>query len=52
MNRIIIKQAAETDISVTESVLLSVVNLQTVLGQPMWSADTVSWDALSKSFEA
>ena len=48
MSNLIIKQAAEADIPVIESILLDTVNWLNVMGQPLWGADEIKWDTLSK----
>jgi len=51
MNSITIKQAAEADTPILESILLDTVNWLNEMGQPLWSANDVKWDALSKNFQ-
>jgi GNAT superfamily N-acetyltransferase len=50
MNNITIKQARESDISVIESLLLNTVNWLNEIGQPLWGADEIKWNALSKNY--
>jgi len=50
MGEILIKQADERDIPVVESILLAAVGWLNEMGQPLWSADEVCWDALSKLY--
>lgn len=48
MSNITIKQAQESDIPVVESILLDTINWLQEIGQSLWSAETVTWEALSK----
>lgn len=50
MNKIKIKQAQTNDISIIEATLLDAVNWLNEIGQPLWRAEDVKWDKLSKSF--
>lgn len=45
-----IKQADTNDISVIESILLDALNWLNEMGQPLWKAEDVKWDALAKSY--
>jgi GNAT superfamily N-acetyltransferase len=47
MSDITIKQAQEADIPAIEGILLNTVNWLNEMGQPLWSADEVTWDKLS-----
>ena len=49
-NEIIIKQATESDIPVPEEVLLNTVNWLNEMEQPLWNANEVTWDELSKNY--
>ena len=49
MTNITIKQATETDIPAIESILLDTVSWLGEMGQPLWRANEVTWDALSKN---
>ena len=51
MNNITIKQAQETDIPAIESVLLDAVSWLNEMGQPLWDAEDVTWEALSKHYQ-
>ena len=51
MSNIIIKQTAEADIPVIESILIDTVKWLNEIGQPLWSASEVTWDALSKNYK-
>ena len=51
MNGIIIKQAQEVDIPAIEGILLDAVNWLNEMGQPLWGAEEVKWEALSKHFQ-
>ena len=44
-----IKRATECDIPTIESILLDTVNWLTEMGEPLWDANEVTWDALSRS---
>jgi GNAT superfamily N-acetyltransferase len=48
MRNITIKQAQESDIPVVESILLDTINWLQEIEQSLWSAETVTWEALSK----
>jgi GNAT superfamily N-acetyltransferase len=48
MSNITIKQAGESDILVVESILLDTINWLKEIEQSLWSAETVTWQALSK----
>ena len=50
MINITIKKAHDSDIPVLESILLDAVNWLNEMGQPLWGADEVAWDALSKKY--
>ena len=50
MSSITIKQAQKNDIPVLESILLDTVNWLNEMEQPMWEANEVKWDALSKNY--
>jgi GNAT superfamily N-acetyltransferase len=43
-----IKQATETEIPALESILLDTVNWLREIGQPLWGANEVTWESLSK----
>jgi GNAT superfamily N-acetyltransferase len=47
MSDITIKQAQENDIPTIEGILRDTVNWLNEMGQPLWSADEVTWDKLS-----
>jgi GNAT superfamily N-acetyltransferase len=47
MTGITIKRARESDVHIIESILLDTVNWLNEMGQPLWSADEVTWDRLS-----
>ena len=51
MNNITIKRALDSDIPIIESILLDTVNWLNTMGQPLWGADEISWDALSKNYQ-
>jgi GNAT superfamily N-acetyltransferase len=51
VNRIVIKQAQENEIPVIEAILLDAVNWLNDLDQPLWGADEVIWDSLSRSYK-
>jgi len=51
MSNITIKRAQDDDIPVIESILLDTVNWLNAMGQPLWGADEVTWDALSKNYQ-
>jgi len=51
MNEITIRQAQTEDILVVESILFDAVNWLNEIGQPLWGADEVSWDALSRNYK-
>ena len=51
MKNIIVKQAAEDDIPVLEGILRDTVSWLNEMDQPLWDADEVKWDALSKSHQ-
>jgi len=51
MSNITIKQAQETDIPAIESVLLDAVSWLNEMGQPLWDAEDVTWEALSKHYQ-
>ena len=51
MKKIVIKQATQSDIPVLESILLDTVNWLNEMEQPLWGADEVKWDALSKNYQ-
>ena len=51
MDKITIKQAQESDIAVLESIFMDTVNWLDEMGQPLWGASEISWDALSKSYK-
>jgi len=46
-----IKQAQNNDISVLESILLDTVNWLSEMDQPLWGADEITWNALSKKIQ-
>ena len=48
---ITIKQAAEADISVIESILLDTVNWLNEMDQPLWGVEEVKWDELSRNYK-
>jgi len=50
MNDIVIKKANESDVPVIEAILLDAVNWLNEMDQPLWDADEVMWDTLSKSY--
>lgn len=52
MNPITIRQASESDIPVIESILLDTVHWLDEGKQPLWGADEVTWNALSKNYKA
>ncbi|MCL2108626.1 MAG: GNAT family N-acetyltransferase [Oscillospiraceae bacterium] len=45
-----IKQAQETDIPVIEDILSDTINWLNEMGQPIWSKETTTWNALSKYY--
>ena len=51
MNNITIRQAQESDIPVLESILLDTVSWLNEMGQPLWGANEVKWDALTKNYQ-
>ena len=51
MINITIKQAQDSDIPALESILLDTVNWLNKMGQPLWEANEVKWDALSKNYK-
>jgi GrpB-like predicted nucleotidyltransferase (UPF0157 family)/GNAT superfamily N-acetyltransferase len=51
MNKIVIKQAHESDIPVLESILLDTVNWLNDMEQPLWGMNEVKWDALSRNYQ-
>ena len=51
MSGITIKQAWEADIPAVESVLLDAVNWLNEMGQPLWNAEDVTWEALRKHYQ-
>lgn len=51
MNNIKIGQANAADIPIIESILLDNVNWVSEMGQPLWSAEDVVWNKLSKSYQ-
>jgi GNAT superfamily N-acetyltransferase len=51
MKNIEIRQATEIDIPILEGILLDTVNWLNEMGQPLWGADDVKWDALSKKHQ-
>lgn len=51
MTNITIKQATEAEISVIESILLDTVNWLNEMNQPLWGANEVTWDVLSKNYK-
>ena len=50
MNNITIKQANENDIPVIEDILLDAVNWLESINQPLWNAEQIKWERLSKQF--
>ena len=52
MSSISVKQAAESDIPILESILLDSVIWVSEMGQPLWNAEDVVWGELSKSYQA
>jgi GNAT superfamily N-acetyltransferase len=48
MSIIKIKQAQKNDIPVLEGILLDTVNWLNEMGKPLWGANDVKWDTLSK----
>ena len=51
MSNFTVKRARDGDIPVVESILLDTVNWLNAMGQPLWDANEVTWDALSKSYQ-
>ena len=51
MSKITIKQASEADIPVLESILFDTVNWLNEMWQPLWGANEVKWDTLSKNYK-
>ena len=51
MRNITIKQAQESDIPIVENILLDTINWLNEKGQPLWGADEVKWDSLSKNYQ-
>lgn len=51
MSEISIRQADTEDIPVIENILLDAVNWLNEMGQPLWEAEAVSWNALSRNFK-
>jgi len=51
MPDIIIKQAREGDAPVIEGILLEAVNRLIRTGEPLWDADEVKWDSLSRDYD-
>lgn len=51
MSNIEIKQATTADIPIIENILLDTVNWLNEMNQPLWRAEHVKWDALSKSYQ-
>lgn len=51
MSRITIKQAEAEDIPILVSILLDTVNWLNEMEQPLWGAEEVTWDALSKNYK-
>jgi N-acetylglutamate synthase-like GNAT family acetyltransferase len=52
MGNITIKQACEADIPIIENILLDTVNWLNEMDQPLWNAEDMVWDVLSKSYQA
>ena len=50
MSNITIKQAQDSDISILENILLDTVNWLNEIEQPLWNAEDVTWNKLSKSY--
>ena len=50
MNGITVRQATEADIPVIEGVLADTVGWCREAGRPMWGAEEVRWEALSKKY--
>ena len=50
MSNITIRQAQESDIPALEGILLDNVKWVDEFGQPLWRAEDVTWDALSKTY--
>jgi len=51
MKKIVIKQVTQSDIPTLESILLDTVNWLNEMEQPLWGADEVKWDELSKNYQ-
>ena len=51
MSDIIIKQMQDNDIPLLESILLDTVNWLNEMGQPLWGANEVTWNELSKNYQ-
>jgi len=51
MGNVIIKQAEQGDVPVLENILRDTVNWLNGMGQPLWGADEITWDALSRNFQ-
>ncbi|MCL2518524.1 MAG: GNAT family N-acetyltransferase, partial [Oscillospiraceae bacterium] len=51
LKKIEIKQAAAEDIPVIEAILLDTVTWLNEMGQPLWTAEEVTWERLSKSYQ-
>ena len=46
-----IKRAEPIDIPIIESILLDTINWLNDMNQPLWRAEEVKWDTLSKSYQ-
>jgi GNAT superfamily N-acetyltransferase len=51
MGEINVRQAEEAEIPVVEGILSDAAGWLNEMGQPLWGADEVKWDSLSKSYE-
>ena len=51
MNKITIRQAAENDIPILESILLDTVNWVSEIGEPLWNKEDVLWEKLSMNYQ-
>jgi N-acetylglutamate synthase-like GNAT family acetyltransferase len=51
MNNITIQKAKEGDIPILEGILFDTVNWLNEMGQPLWGAEDVIWENLSKNYQ-
>jgi len=51
MNKVTIHQAQESDIHIIEKILLNTAKWVSEIGKPLWSAENVAWEKLSKNYQ-